>query len=79
MQTRNKYVMSWTRDIVQELGEVIPGDFLELEHHWADVIDLLFLFNESGCMPQLPDGRMWSSDYKIIASIPKLIELYLEA
>ena len=49
------------------VGQVIPGDFLELEHHWADVIDLLFLFNESGCMPQLPDGRMWSTDYKIIA------------
>ena len=49
------------------VGRIIPGDFLELEHHWADVIDLVFLFNESGRMPLLPSGRMWAQSHTIIA------------
>ena len=29
-------------------ARIKPGDFLELEYHWADVVDLLFRFDESG-------------------------------
>ena len=46
-------------------GRIRPGDFLELQHHWKDVIDLLFRYNEMD-LPLTPSGGpSWSDIHKV--------------
>eukprot|EP00975_Prorocentrum_lima_P004385 950467-Prorocentrum_lima.AAC.1 len=47
-------------------GMIRPGDYLELEHHWKDVIDLLFRFNECDLPIELSGGGRWSDVCKVV-------------
>ena len=44
---------------------IIPGDYLALEAHWADIIDLVFTYDCSGAA--VPGRSRPSTSYKIIA------------
>ena len=47
-------------------GRIRSGEYLELQHHWKDVIDLLFLYNEMD-LPVTPSGgRSWSDIHKVV-------------
>ena len=48
----------------QRPTRIKPGDYLELEHHWADVVDLLFRFNEVGFSKVLAANRYSNDEHK---------------
>ena len=47
-------------------GRIRPGDFLELQHHWKDVIDLLFRYDEMDLPLSPSGGRSWSDIHKVV-------------
>ena len=47
-------------------AKVKPGDYLELEYHWKDVVNLLWRFNQCDLPVVLNSGRCRCDDCKIV-------------